>query len=111
MRALWSDRPNCSHKVSQEVKRIGRFSEIVVSEEGGSIWGREGLYGWDRFNNFRCQTIESFFDPAEAEKWTKRILMEMNGEISSIHQNPGKTAENPSNGRAPKCRTKGYSRY
>ena len=23
MRALWSDRPNCSHSVSQKVKRIG----------------------------------------------------------------------------------------
>ena len=28
MRALWSDRPNCSHNVSQKVKRIGRFSEM-----------------------------------------------------------------------------------
>ena len=27
MRALWSDRPNCSHNVSQKVKRIRRFSE------------------------------------------------------------------------------------
>ena len=26
MRALWSDRPNCSHNVSQKVKRIRRFS-------------------------------------------------------------------------------------
>ena len=28
MRALWSDRPNCSHNVSQKVKRIRCFSEI-----------------------------------------------------------------------------------
>ena len=27
MRALWSDRPNCSHNVSQKVKRIRRFSD------------------------------------------------------------------------------------
>ena len=27
MRALWSDRPNCSHNVSQKVKRIRCFSE------------------------------------------------------------------------------------
>ena len=28
MRALWSDRQNCSHNVSQKFKRIRRFSEI-----------------------------------------------------------------------------------
>ena len=28
MRALWSDRPNCSHNVSQKVKRIRRVSEF-----------------------------------------------------------------------------------
>ena len=28
MRALWSDRPNCSHNVSQKVKRSRRFSEL-----------------------------------------------------------------------------------
>ena len=28
MRALWSDRPNCSHNVSQKVKRIRRVSEL-----------------------------------------------------------------------------------
>ena len=28
MRALWSDRPHCSHNVSQKVKRIKRFSEL-----------------------------------------------------------------------------------
>ena len=27
MRALWSDKPNCSHNVSQKVKRIRRFSD------------------------------------------------------------------------------------
>ena len=27
MRALWSDRPNCSHNVFQKVERIKRFSE------------------------------------------------------------------------------------
>ena len=31
MRALWSDRPNCSHNVSQKVKRIRRLSETVPS--------------------------------------------------------------------------------
>ena len=29
MRAVWSDRPNCSHNVSQKVKRIGRFSDSI----------------------------------------------------------------------------------
>ena len=29
MRALWSDRPNCSHNVSQKVKRIRRLSEFL----------------------------------------------------------------------------------
>ena len=29
MRALWSDRQNCSHNVSQKVKRIRRLSENV----------------------------------------------------------------------------------
>ena len=29
MRALWSDRQNCSHHVSQKVKRIRCFSEIA----------------------------------------------------------------------------------
>ena len=28
MRALWSDRPNCSHNVSQKVKRIRCFSDL-----------------------------------------------------------------------------------
>ena len=28
MRALWSDRPNCSHNVSQKVKRIRRVSGL-----------------------------------------------------------------------------------
>ena len=28
MRALWSDRPNCSHNVSQKVKRIRHLSEV-----------------------------------------------------------------------------------
>ena len=28
MRALWSDRPNCSHNVSQKVKRIRRLSDL-----------------------------------------------------------------------------------
>ena len=30
MRALWSDRQNCSHNVSQELKRISRFSDLKV---------------------------------------------------------------------------------
>ena len=37
MRALWSDRPNCSHNVSQKLKRIRRFSymERWKKESGG----------------------------------------------------------------------------
>ena len=30
MRALWSDRPNCSHNVSQKVKRIRRVSDLLL---------------------------------------------------------------------------------
>ena len=37
MRALWSDRPNCSHNVSQKVKRIRRFSEVGFI--GGFLYG------------------------------------------------------------------------
>ena len=42
MRALWSDRPNCSHNVSQKVKRIRRVSdsgELVSGKclDGGNI--------------------------------------------------------------------------
>ena len=32
MRALWSDRQNCSHNVSQKVKRIRRFSECFKAK-------------------------------------------------------------------------------
>ena len=35
MRALWSDRPNCSHNVSQKVKRIRRIFLIVPKVEEG----------------------------------------------------------------------------
>ena len=39
MRALWSDRQNCSHNVSQEVKRIRRLSDkhttAIVIHYGG----------------------------------------------------------------------------
>ena len=31
MRALWSDRPKCSHNVSHNVKRIRRFSETKLA--------------------------------------------------------------------------------
>ena len=34
MRALWSDRPHCSHNVSQKLKRIKRFSELRLN------WGQ-----------------------------------------------------------------------
>ena len=38
MRALWSDRQNCSHNVSRKVKRIRRLSEALLplSEPCGS---------------------------------------------------------------------------
>ena len=32
MRALWSDRQNCSHSVSQKVKRIRRVSDFLQRE-------------------------------------------------------------------------------
>ena len=43
MRALCSDRPNCSHNVSQKVKRIRRFSEH------GDCW-----VATKRFNKMGC---------------------------------------------------------
>ena len=46
MRALWSDRPNCSHNVSQKVKRIRRLSEFQHGEKiryGRSKTLRRGL--------------------------------------------------------------------
>ena len=33
MRALWSDRPNCSHNVAQKVKRIKRFSDEILEPQ------------------------------------------------------------------------------
>ena len=39
MRALWSDRQNCSHNVSQKVKRIRRLSDL-------SLLGSHPRYGW-----------------------------------------------------------------
>ena len=34
MRALWSDKPHCSHNLSQKVKRIRRFSECLPFARG-----------------------------------------------------------------------------
>ena len=56
MRALWSDRPNCSHNVSQKVKRIRRFSEVCtkkpltrVSKPVPGVHGKRGLErGWQK---------------------------------------------------------------
>ena len=36
MRALWSDRQNCSHNVSHKVKRIRRLSEKGPEEHGAA---------------------------------------------------------------------------
>ena len=33
MRALWSERPNCSQNVSQKVERIRRFSDMTIPAE------------------------------------------------------------------------------
>ena len=41
MRALWSDRPNCSHNVSQKVKRIRRFSVNRGGENG--VFGKRSF--------------------------------------------------------------------
>ena len=40
MRALWSDRPKCSHNVSQKVKRISCLSE-KRGTRGPFYWGTE----------------------------------------------------------------------
>ena len=48
MRALWSDRPNCSHNVSQKVKRIRR-----VSDSGGCLHRGVAGFKW-RKGSFRC---------------------------------------------------------
>ena len=37
MRALWPDRQNCSRNLSQEFKRIKRFSEIHCSVLTGTL--------------------------------------------------------------------------
>ena len=44
MRALWSDRQNCSHKGSQKVKRSRRFSEREESS-GNFLPGCPGPLG------------------------------------------------------------------
>ena len=45
MRALWLDKPNCSHNVSQKVKRISRFSDVSNRVPGAH--GNRGLErGW-----------------------------------------------------------------
>ena len=60
MRALWSDRPSCSHNVSQKVKRIRRLSDfslrqmtgcgqmgvkLIIGGGGSKIVVGEGSYG------------------------------------------------------------------
>ena len=57
MRALWSDRPNCSHNVSQKVKRIRRFSEFK------EIWGVIILATTVRPAEFSCVIPMAFRDP------------------------------------------------
>ena len=64
MRALWSDRPNCSHKVSQKVKRIRRLSHHckLQQQQGPAalIWSkhpREQAEGRGALN----QTPGAFF--------------------------------------------------
>ena len=62
MRALWSDRPKCSHSVSQKVKRIRRFSELChIGTEGFSFvppwiyWLKfvEAIFRWSLRDNAR----------------------------------------------------------
>ena len=45
MRALWSDRQNCSHNVSQKVRRIRRFWEEQEQEVQGKGLRRQGNDG------------------------------------------------------------------
>ena len=46
MRALWSDRQNCSHNVSQKVQRIRRVSENRFKIKfGGEAWSGIGPEG------------------------------------------------------------------
>ena len=42
MRALWSSRHNCSHNVSQKLKRINRFSELY--DFYFNFWGGGGVW-------------------------------------------------------------------
>ena len=37
MRALWSDRPNCSHNVSQKVKRIRHLNSFWTKKSPGQL--------------------------------------------------------------------------
>ena len=45
MRALWSDRPNCSHNVSQKVKRIRCFSDFSREPKLNFWRGCFGFWG------------------------------------------------------------------
>ena len=51
MRALWSDRPNCSHNVSQKVKRIRHVSENYYCDSEllrRSVFSTAGSFGQAR---------------------------------------------------------------
>ena len=47
MRAIWSARQNCSHNVSQKVKRIRHLSEIF--EQRLNLQGSAETCVWARF--------------------------------------------------------------
>ena len=53
MRALWSDRQNCSHNVSQKVKRISRFSEERQKK------GEKGLNSAELIREVRADTPQA----------------------------------------------------
>ena len=64
MRALWSDRQNCSHNVSQKVKRIRRVSDkhkLRNSQRGAKrivrFWGGGGSL------TIKCPLQSQFWRP------------------------------------------------
>ena len=59
MRALWSERPNCSHNVSQKVKRIRRLSDLLGPVLGRTDFSRIFIFGPPDFFRGFCRRIFS----------------------------------------------------
>ena len=73
MRALWSDRPNCSHNVSQKVKRIRCLSENYDGNSEllhRSIFSTAGSFGPLRLSSAKicvCVIAQALFSHGACE--------------------------------------------